>query len=117
LNYGRNNFRDCYVTLQYNYNGKDYIIPNFPYKYVFQYENNPNSLIGSNIIVYVNPSNPTDISENSKVSERNTAFIIMGAGIVVLLIAGFNWWLTRRSKFFAAFEGTGAGISVFRNRY
>jgi hypothetical protein len=116
-NYNQNNSRDCYVTLQYNYKEKDYTIPNFPYTYRFQSENNPNTLIGSNIIVYVNPSNPTDISEDSKRSERNTAFFIIGAGVVVLLIAAFNWWLTRRSKFFAAFEGVGAGISVFRNRY
>jgi len=105
----------CYVTLQFDYKGNTYKVPNFAYTY---YSSNNSSvipnLINSQIAVYVDPNNPTDVSSTSKRSDRNTAFVLLGFGSFIVLLALFRWWLVRKSKFFAAAEGTGAGIQLFR---
>lgn len=109
-NYTINNRTNCYTTIEYNYKEKPYKVSNFPYN-SYNYQN----LNGLKITVYINPDNPTDVSLISKESERNMAFLLLGFAVLIILIALFRWWLTRRSKFFAAAEGTGAGISLFRN--
>jgi hypothetical protein len=110
--------RNCNVSLQYDYNGKNYKVPNFNYNYYSSNNSSTNTnLINSQIIVYVDPSNPIDVSSTSKETERNMAFVILGFGVFIVLIAGFRWWLVRKSKFFAAAEGAGAGISLFRRAF
>ena len=108
--------RTCYVNLQYNYKGNTYKVPNFSYNYYSDNNFNPNpNLVNSQIVVYVDPNNPTDVSSTSKATDRNMAFVLMGFGVFIVLIAGFRWWLTRQSKFFAAASGAGAGIDLFRS--
>ena len=106
------NTRNCNLYLSYNYKGKNYSNINYTV-------NNTTSMYftGQNFTIYINPNNPTDISTISKTQEKYMGFIIIGLGIFILLIALFHWWLTRKSKFFAAAEGTGAGISIYRNAF
>lgn len=106
------NVRNCNLYLSYNYKGKNYSNINYTV-------NNTNYMYftGQNFTIYVNPNNPTDISNLSKTQERYMGYAFIGIGIFILLISIFHWWLTRRSKFFAAAEGTGAGIQIFRNAF
>jgi ATP-dependent Zn protease len=104
------NIRNCNLYLSYNYKGKNYGNINYTI-------NNTTTMYftGQNFTIYINPNDPNDISNLSKTQEKYMGFALIGMGIFILLIAIFHWWLTRKSKFFAAAEGTGAGISIFRH--
>lgn len=111
-----NSTRTCTVTLQFTYNGQVYNVPNYSYSYYVtsNTSSDPSILRNTNISVYVDPTNPVDVSSTSSETDRYMAFAVIGMGIFVVAIAAFQWWLTRKSKFFAAAEGTGAGISMVR---
>jgi len=55
--------------------------------------------------VYCDPKNPKDISTESKNADRVAGGIFLGIGILILLFAIFRWWMSRRSKLYAATEG------------
>jgi len=107
------NLIGCSVDLNYNYKGKDYTVNNFLYK--FNKTIDPNSMVGKTISVYVNPSNPTDISENNAKTDKVFGIVCIVIGIILPAFAYLNWWLTRKYKAFAAVEGVETGIGVMRH--
>lgn len=107
-----NTTRNCSTTLSFNYKDKDYSVSDFSYTYGGN--SDPNSLIGTSIKVFVDPNNPIDVSTISKSTDRTMGFIVLGFSLLLVGGAILHWWLARKSKFMAAAEGAGAGITAFR---
>ena len=103
----------CNIDLSYNYNGKNYTVNNFLYE--FNKQTNLNSVIDTTTPIYINPSNPSDISQNSDNSYKVGGIIFIVLGIIVPLFSYLNWWLTRKYKTLAAVEGVQSGINIIRN--
>lgn len=107
-----NTTRDCTTSLSFNYRGKDYTVPDFAYTYSGNAE--PSTLIGTSIKVFIDPNNPTDVSIESKSTDRSMGLILLGLAIFLVGGAVLHWWLARRSKFLAAAEGAGAGVAAVK---
>jgi len=107
------NLMGCNIDLSYNYNGKNYTVNNFLYE--FNKQTNLNSVIDTTTPIYINPSNPSDISQNSDNSYKVGGIIFIVLGIIVPLFSYLNWWLTRKYKTLAAVEGVQSGINIIRN--
>lgn len=66
---------------------------------------------GQNISVTYNKSNPNEVTEPI-LRNRKIALILSGISIIVIAVAAFNYWLTRKSKFYAAAQGVGTLANI-----
>lgn len=66
---------------------------------------------GQDITIYVNPSDPNDVSA---VSDISGWYFIIGA-ILIVSIGYATLWISQKYKFFAAAEGVGTAGSVIRS--
>lgn len=67
--------------------------------------------VGQNLTIYVNPSDPNDISANADMS----GWYFIAAAVFIVLIGYAVLWVSQKYKFFAAAEGVGTAGSVIRN--
>lgn len=107
-----NNTRDCSTSLSFNYKGKDYRVDDFSYTYSGNAD--PSTLVGTSIKVFVDPNNPVDVSTVSKSTDKTMGLILLGLSVFLVGGAVLHWWLARRSKFLAAAEGAGVGVSAVK---
>jgi len=105
LNNNNNNV-NCTLNVSYTFNNKSYneIITTTGTTYV---KNQP-------ITLYIDPSNPSDISEKSLATDKTTGGIVIFVGIFIFFATLLSWWLSRKYKFFAAAEGVSLGLNMFR---
>ena len=72
--------------------------------------------IGDLISIYIDPNNPSDFSQESKQSDTVIGWIIIGFATFFILASILSWWLARRYKLFAAFEGASMGVNLISGR-
>lgn len=65
--------------------------------------------IGESLMIYYDPSNPSDIS-----IESTSGWILIGISIFIALSCYLTYWLSNRYTIFAAAEGTSTIASLFR---
>lgn len=87
----------CDMTLQYT-------ISNITYTTDFTYIGKNVYKAGDVISVYYNPSNPHDILQYE--DDPKFGYVLIAIGFIMLALAWFTVWVTRKYKFAAA----GAGI-------
>ena len=99
----------CSVNISYEYGGKTYTYNNFNVS-------NTNRLysVGSNIDIYINPDDPSDVLNTSPESLNTLGWILIGVGILVFLGSFASWWLAKKSNIYAATEGTVGPVSLFK---
>jgi len=101
-----NNNVNCTLNVSYTFNNKSYneIITTTGTNYVKN----------QSITLYIDPSNPSDISEKSLATDKTTGGIFIFVGIFIFFATLLSWWLSRKYKFFAAAEGVSLGLNMFR---
>lgn len=97
----------CVLGVKYIVNGKDYTgtittTSQTPY------------FVGSTVTITYHTENPSDVRFHI-IRNRTIGFIILGVCGVILLISWFNYWLARKFKFYAAAEGVGSTLNLFRS--
>jgi uncharacterized membrane protein len=95
----------CDTLISYSYNGTDYKDKSFKTFDVYHQ-------IGDNVVIYVDPNNPSDFSNESKSADRTTGFIFIGFAVFFVGMALFMWWLSRTYKFVGAVEGVSLGANI-----
>lgn len=87
-------------------------------KKTITYKSNSPIVVGQSVLVTYSKSNPQIVTEPI-MRAKTLALILSGIGAIVLIGAGVTYWLSRRSKFFAAAQGVGTLSSIvsapFRN--
>ena len=93
----------CRVSLHYVYN-------NVPHDVSTSYTGSVKYYLGQQIQITVDPKQPNvvDIDQSPKWG----GFAFVGVGVFVILIVWAVYWLTGKSKVFAAAEGTGAFLNI-----
>jgi len=101
-----NNNVNCTLNVSYTFNNISYneIVTTEGTTYV---KNQP-------ITLYIDPSNPSDISPKSLATDKTTGGIFIFIGIFIFFATLLSWWLSRKYKFFAAAEGVSLGLNMFR---
>ena len=98
----------CIMDLTYDVNNKEYKT-----KQTTNGTENPYE-INQTLRLYYDPSNPNDVAQLSDESST-IGWIIVIVSLFILIGLLISWWLSRRYKLYAAAEGTGAVIGVFKN--
>lgn len=91
----------CKVDISYTYKNSDYN------KLELSVSNARTYKQGELITVYVDTSDPTQVSESSS---KTMAWVLIGIALLIECGVVVNWWLTRKSEFFASVQGAGTGI-------
>ena len=68
--------------------------------------------VGDNVIIYIDPNNPSDYSNESKSQDRIAGFIFIGFAVFFVCIAAVMWYLSQKYKFIGAVEGVGLGANI-----
>jgi ATP-dependent Zn protease len=98
----------CIMDLTYNVNNKEYKT-----KQTTNGTENPYE-INQTLHLYYDQSNPIDVAQVSDDSSViGWIFVVVSFFILIGLL--ISWWLSRRYKLYAAAQGTGAVIGVFKN--
>jgi len=98
----------CIMDLTYNVNNKEYKT-----KQTTNGTENPYA-INQTLRLYYDPSNPIDVSQASDDSSA-IGWIVVVVSLFILIGLLISWWLSRRYKLYAAAQGTGAVMGVFKN--
>ena len=90
--------------------------------YAYQSKTYTNTLTTASSVVYksndtiqimINPTDPSQFELPSEVSGKTTAMILIGISVVATLIAWLRYYLTRKSKAYAAFTGIADVAGLF----
>ena len=106
ININNNNNVNCTLNVSYTFN-------NIPYKEIVTTEGTT-YVKNQSITLYIDPSNPSDISTRSLATDKTTGGIFIFVGIFIFCATLLSWWLSRKYKFFAAAEGVSLGLNMFR---
>jgi hypothetical protein len=98
----------CTVALTYIVNGVTYNVPSF------KASSAAPLVVNDPIMIYYDPANPTDISSDSLDGDKKLGMILMGVAFLIVGMAYFFWWLSKRYAFFAAAEGVGLAGQALR---
>ena len=90
-----------------------YIFNNTSYSNIIN-TTDKNYIKNQTITLYIDPSNPADISTQSLANDKTTGIIAIIIGFVIFGGTLLSWWLSRKYKFFAAAEGVSLGVDMFR---
>jgi hypothetical protein len=66
---------------------------------------------GQTISITYSKSNPNNVTE-PVMRNKKLALILSAISIIIIAVAGFNYWLTRKSKFYAAAQGVGTLANI-----
>jgi nitrogen fixation-related uncharacterized protein len=91
------NILSCNLHIRHKYNEKNYEA--YLHTTSIEYKKE------QNIKIRVNKNNPTDISLPSNISTRLSAGILISVALIMPVCAGVNYWLTKKSKLYAAGQG------------
>lgn len=96
----------CKIDISYRYKDVDYT------KLELSVSNAKNYKTGDIINVYIDPSDPTSVSESSS---KTMAWVLIIIAILIEAGVLLNWWLTRKSDFYAGVQGAGTGFGIASN--
>lgn len=105
---GQTTTYNCKLTLDYTVKGKNYSGINTSVDSSTLYNK------GNTITIYYDPNNPTDISMFSKGNQQTLGEVIIVIAILSILFGLLSWWLTSKSKFYAAAQGAGTAYDLVR---
>jgi len=97
---------NCNLIISYEYNGKIFS------KKPLRTTNSSNFVVNDKIDIYINPQNPSDYSLESLAKDKMIGWFMIGISFIVVALAVLFYWLTYKSKFFAATEGVGLGVQM-----
>lgn len=99
----------CNFNISYDYNNKTYSPPETIHVNTTILYN-----VGDSIYIYIDPNNPSDYSQESKKQDILIGYFIIGLSLILSIGSIVSWWLSRKYKIFAAYEGASVGLQLFR---
>ena len=102
---GNNTTYNCYILVQYNFQGKDYTKQ-------LRYSGSTGYSIGSTInVCFKSPNNPDDVTLDCNPS-KSLGWVLIGIAIATILGGWFWYWASRKWKFIAAAEGVSGAFDL-----
>ena len=95
----------CNLVISYDYEGHHY--SGKPLR-----TNDNEYTVNSKIDIYIDPTHPENYSVESLKSDRVMGCVVIGIAIFIVVISILFYWLTCKSKFFAATSGVGFGVEM-----
>jgi hypothetical protein len=100
----------CNFNISYTYNDQTYNPPE-----TFSTNTTRSYNVGDTIDIYIDPSNPSDYSQESKNQDLFIGGVVIGFSILFVIGSIVSWWLSQKYKIFAAYEGASVGVSLLSN--
>lgn len=100
-------FFNCNLNVEYNVN-ENILSGNI------NYLNKDIPNIGKIITVTYDRNNPTRVT-NYQIRNKTLAIVIFFISVIILGFLGFRFWMARNFKFYAAAEGVGSTLNLFRS--
>lgn len=98
----------CDLTVEYTVDSK---------KYQATLHGQSRYSIGNNISIYYDPTNPSNISQDSPTTDKIGAGILLGIGLLIVAGAYFSYWLSQKYPVYASFETTAAGANMISSAF